>query len=375
MLKKVPVVFPSSTSKDYYEPEIILAVNVDETGLKEAMRLGLRLEQKINLKKLNLEITRFRTEPGIEVRDVLRELQKSKSKILFDINHYYELAVDKEKCNDIRCYPLKIMNWTTSEFKGRGIRIGIVDTAVDTQTPCMVDRHIFTSSFVDEHNSAGTEHGTAVASLLIGKPDSQFPGLMPEAILYAAGTFFIDQAGRVQTSAMLIARALDWLVAQDVSVINMSLSGPKNKVLKKSIAKVLQREKVVVAAAGNNGPQGSPAYPAASKGVIAITAVDRFQRPYSRANRGRYINFAAPGVGIWTPCIDGRGRFRSGTSYAAAYFTAMAAEQLNQPGMEQGHKALRKVSKKRALDLGPPGKDSIYGWGLVRCPFLSLQPE
>ena len=204
--------------------------------------------------------------------------------------------------------------------------------------------------------------------LLVGKPDSQFPGLMPEASLYAADTFFIDQAGRVQTSAMVIARALDWLVAQDVSVINMSLSGPKNKVLERSIEQVLQQGKVIVAAAGNNGPQGSPAYPAASKGVIAVTAVDRFQRPYSRANRGWYINFAAPGVGIWTPCIDGRGRFRNGTSYAAAYFTAMAAEQLNQPGMKQGHKALRKVSRKRALDLGPPGKDPIYGWGLVRCP-------
>jgi subtilisin family serine protease len=157
-------------------------------------------------------------------------------------------------------------------------------------------------------------------------------------------------------------------VVQDVSVINMSLSGPKNKVLESSIDKVLQQGKVIVAAAGNNGPQGPPAYPAASKGVIAITAVDRFQRPYPRANRGRYIDFAAPGVAIWTPCIVGSGRFRSGTSYAAAYFTAMAAEQLNRPGMRQGHKALRKVFRKRALDLGPPGKDPVYGWGLVRCP-------
>ena len=191
---------------------------------------------------------------------------------------------------------------------------------------------------------------------------------MPGADIYAADTFFIDQAGRVQTSAMVIARALEWLVAQNVSVINMSLSGPKNKLLEKSVEKVLQLEKVIVAAAGNNGPKGSPAYPAASKGVIAVTAVDRFKRPYSGANQGRYINYAAPGVSIWTPCTNGRGRFRSGTSYAAAYFTAMAAEQLNQPGMKQGHKALRKVFKKRVLDMGPPGKDPIYGWGLVRCP-------
>ncbi len=326
----------------------------------------MRIERKINLKKLNLEITRFRTGSGVNVQNVLRELLKGKSKALFDLNRYYELAGDKKKCKDIRCYPQEIMNWPDNEFKGRGVKIGMIDTAVDSNAPYLADRHVFISSFVGDHKPASTEHGTAVASLLVGKPDSHFPGLMPEAKLYAASTFFIDKAGHPQTSAIAIARALDWLVAKDVSVINMSLSGPQNRLLKKSVAQVLQHEKVIVAAAGNNGPKASPAYPAATKGVIAVTAVDRFQRPYSRANQGRYINFAVPGVDIWTPCADGRGRFRSGTSYAAAYYTAMAAEQLNRSGMKQGHKALRKVSRERALDLGPPGKDTIYGWGLVR---------
>ncbi|RLD03519.1 MAG: hypothetical protein DRI32_07230 [Chloroflexi bacterium] len=358
----------SSTSGESFEPRTIIAVNLDRAGYQEALRLGLRLEQTIDLKELNLRIRRFQTEPGIDAEDVLRELLKGKSKASFDINHFYKNNGNEKKHNDIRDYPLEILNWTTHEFKGQGVRIGMIDTVIDTQAPYLEDRHIFTKSFIGKYKSAGTEHGTAISSLMVGKSDSSFPGLLPQASLYAADTFFIDQKGRQQTSAIMIARALNWLLAQDVSVINMSLSGPKNKLLKESVERVLQQKKVIVAAAGNNGPKGSPVYPAAIKGVIAITAIDRFQRPYAGANQGQYISYAAPGVGIWTPTLNGQGRFRSGTSFAAAYFTAMVAEQLNQPGMQQGQKALNKVARKRALDIGAPGKDPIFGWGLVRYP-------
>ncbi len=231
---------------------------------------------------------------------------------------------------------------------------------------CLADRHIHIKSFVRNHRPTNTGHGTAVASLLVGKDDSQFPGLMPDANVYAAATFFTDKAGHTQASALAIARALDWLAGQNVSVINMSLSGPRNKLLVKAVAQVLQHDKIVVAAAGNNGPKASPAYPAAIKGVIAITAVDRFKRHYPKSNQGRYITFAAPGVTIWTPSAGGRGRFRSGTSFAAVYFSAMAAMQINRFEMKQSHKALLALFRKSALDLGPPGKDTIYGWGLVR---------
>ncbi|MEA3363689.1 MAG: S8 family serine peptidase, partial [Thermodesulfobacteriota bacterium] len=358
----------SASSGESYEPRTIIAVNLDRSGYQQALHLGLRLKKTIDLEELDMRIRSFQTEPGVDVEDVLRELRKANSNALFDVNHLYGINGDKRTHNDIRDYPLEILNWTTHESKGRGVKIGMIDTVVDTQAPYLKGRRIVTKSFIGQYNSAGAEHGSAIASLIVGKPGSRFPGLLPQASLYAADTFFVDQAGRQQTSAIMIARALNWLLTKDVSVINMSLSGPQNKLLRESVEPVLRRKKVIVAAAGNNGPNGSPVYPAAIEGVIAITAIDRFQRPYAGANQGKYISYAAPGVGIWTPTLDGQGRFRSGTSFAAAYFTAMAADQLNQPGMQQGHKALRKIARKRALDIGSPGKDTIFGWGLVRSP-------
>jgi subtilisin family serine protease len=83
---------------------------------------------------------------------------------------------------------------------------------------------------------------------------------------------------------------------------------------------------VFVAAAGNGGPDAPSAFPAAyEEEVIAVTAVDRNQRVYDQANRGRYIDVAAPGVRIWTALPHGQAGVQSGTSFAAPFVTAIVA--------------------------------------------------
>jgi len=71
-----------------------------------------------------------------------------------------------------------------------------------------------------------------------------------------------------------------------VRVVNMSLSGPPNEVLKRAIASAQAKGMVIVAAAGNNGAGAGPSYPAAYPGVIAVTAVDRNLDVYRRATQG-----------------------------------------------------------------------------------------
>ena len=62
---------------------------------------------------------------------------------------------------------------------------------------------------------------------------------------------------------------------------------------------------MIVAAAGNGGPTAPPAYPAALRPVVAVTAVDSKDHIYRYANQGRYIMVAAPGVD--EPAADARG--------------------------------------------------------------------
>ncbi|CAA7618429.1 hypothetical protein MCP1_2190001 [Candidatus Terasakiella magnetica] len=85
---------------------------------------------------------------------------------------------------------------------------------------------------------------------------------------------------------------------------------------------------------------------------------------YSHANQGSYVDFAAPGVGIYTALAGGGGKAQSGTSFATPYITAMAAI-LNQAGKTPTPNDLRRALSTATRDLGKPGKDNIFGYGYV----------
>jgi len=98
--------------------------------------------------------------------------------------------------------------------------------------------------------------------------------------------------------------------------------------------------------------------------VISVTAIDAGYLVYNAANQGSYIDFAAPGVSLWT-VTPGGGKYQSGTSFAAPFVTAMTA-LLVAGGSRTDPEVLRDTLRRYAIDLGQPGKDSVFGWGLVR---------
>ncbi len=132
------------------------------------------------------------------------------------------------------------------------------------------------------------------------------------------------------------------------------------RLVDKLVQAAIQKGIIVVASAGNGGPGAQPAYPAALPGVIAVTAVDKGESMFSRANRGDYIDLAAPGVGILTTAPRGAFHVSSGTSLATAHVTGVIAllKSLN-PGFNP------ESLNHTATDLGNPGRDSDYGYGLI----------
>ena len=121
---------------------------------------------------------------------------------------------------------------------------------------------------------------------------------------------------------------------------------------------------LIVAAAGNNGPGAAPSYPAAYPGVIAVTAVDRNLAIYSRATQGEYIDIAAPGGG---------GIARSGTSYAVPFISAAAAILRASDALPDAA-SVQTTLEGRTLDLGKPGRDRTFGFGLLQAANL-CQPH
>ena len=161
--------------------------------------------------------------------------------------------------------------------------------------------------------------------------------------------------------------ALDWLAAEKVDVINMSLAGPGNALLKTAIARLQESGPTIVAAVGNNGPSSDPLYPAAYDGTIGVTAVDRKQRIFRYANRGEYVDFAALGVDVKVAdSTNGGWRMESGTSMASPLVAVIVAQVLRGGGIEQGAVSSWLITS--AEDLGKRGRDKIFGHGLLTDP-------
>ena len=163
-------------------------------------------------------------------------------------------------------------------------------------------------------------------------------------------------------SLLSVVKALDWLVSEGATVVNMSFQTKENKVFSRILDTVADNGIIMVAAAGSQRSATEMNFPAAHSKVIAVTAIDSAQNAAPYASRGEFIDFAAPGVDVPIATLQGTGR-GSGTSYAAPYVTSIVALSLER-GALRDVDTMRTLIAGNAIDLGVPGKDDIFGWGL-----------
>lgn len=235
--------------------------------------------------------------------------------------------------------------------------VGLIDSGVDDRHPALRDAAL--KRFGCEGAARPAAHGTAVASLLVGR-DGSFRGALPGGTLYAADAYCdAPDGGSVQR----IAQGMAWLARERVGVINISLVGPPNLLLQRAVAATQAKGHLIVAAVGNDGPAAPPLYPAAWPGVIAVTGVDAKRRVLAEAGRGAHVALAAPGSDMAGAGSDAYIALR-GTSFAAPLVTGLLAARLPRPDEAAAREALAQM-RSQALDLGAGGRDDVYGWGLV----------
>lgn len=235
--------------------------------------------------------------------------------------------------------------------------IGILDTGVDTRTPGLARAVLRRQAFAGA-TYIPRAHGTLVAER----------AMRQGAPLAVADVFGADGDNRLVAPTDAVAGAIAWLMAERVPVINISIEGPDNAVMALLVRRAIESGITVVAAAGNSGPAAAPVYPAAYPGVIAVTAINDRDEVYRRANRGDYISFAAPGVNVVSQAGSYDSQPVSGTSFAAPEVAAVIADRLTRPradGRMPPPDVVLAELRHAARDLGPTGRDPVYGWGAI----------
>ncbi|MEO8040035.1 MAG: S8 family serine peptidase [Betaproteobacteria bacterium] len=359
----LPVLHP-----DTIEPgELLLAwrsrAEATEGEAVLATQFGLRPEERLALTALGWTLARYRLETTEQAASVRQQLMRTRPRWLADFNSRYPAA------GTPRHYLHRQIGLvSTPADAGRRVDIGMLDGPV-AELPSLQRSLAATQGWLAAGEApAPPAHGTSVAAVISGwDPDNKFSGVAPGARLHA-GTVMRVRAGIDETTMRNLLAGLDWLIQRRVQVVNMSFGGPPNRLLAAAMSEARKHSLVIVAAAGNGGPDAEPVYPAAYPGVIAVTATDALNRVYAHANHGQYVALSAPGVDVWTPGVPA-GYYASGTSFAAAAVSGGVAVLLARHKLPPDR--LQALLCRSALDLGVRGRDPVFGCGLLR---IDLNP-
>lgn len=289
------------------------------------------------------------------------------------------------------------LDWAhTRGYYGQGISIAVIDTGIANHPDFLYRRNriLYFRDFVNDRKGAYDDngHGCHVCGILGGcgyASEGEYCGVAPGCNLIVLKV--LDSRGNGSVPDVL--QSLEWVISHrqkyNIRIMNISVGSNLDKGLDEqsdfvmAVNEVWNSGIIVVAAAGNNGPEsGSIGAPGNSRKVITIGASD--DSDYVNLGNGRINNYSsrgptkacimkpdlvAPGSNI-TSCnyhfVKGKAQtmytVKSGTSMATPIVSGAAALLLSKyPDMTPREVKIR--MKNRAVDLGLP--HSQQGWGQV----------
>lgn len=251
--------------------------------------------------------------------------------------------------------------FTENSFTGKNVNISIIDTGIDTEHEDVAVAG--GKSFVNYTNSYRDDngHGTHIAGIIAAKNnDVGITGIAPNSNLYALKAFNNKGEG----STIDLAEAIDYAMKINSDVINLSFEyNTYDPVVEALLNESYKQNIMIVGAAGNSGSTIS--YPALHSSVIAVGAIDENLKKASFSSIGNVLEVVAPGVDINSTWKNNKYNSMSGTSMATAFVSGYLAI-LKEAHPTKSAAELRKSLHSNTLDLGKPGKDTSFGYGLIK---------
>jgi subtilisin family serine protease len=350
-----------------YDPERVLvelSADADATLAAEiAADYNLAIEEQRLMSFLAAQFVNYLLPDGLSVDEAVQVFADDPRIINSQPNFLFSLA-GETAANSIQYAPAKIHVDEAHEIaKGRDVLVAIIDTGVDAEHPELQTAVVDHFEAIDFDPASEKRHGTAIAAVIAA--NSHMLGIAPSVRLLSARAFGVPKgASKASATSFAILKSMQWSFERGARILNLSFAGPRDPALMKGLDALAARDVIMVAAAGNAGPDAPPAYPGAHPGVIAVTAIDTAGVRYKKANSGKYVALAAPGVDVLTATPGNRYKLMSGTSVAAAHVTGVVALMMERyPDLKPP--TVRQMLADSAIDLGPEGPDADYGAGLV----------
>ena len=251
-----------------------------------------------------------------------------------------------------------------SGFLGQGVRVGVIDSGISPHSAFgdrLLPGHNYIYEAEDPDDTADTYgHGTRVAGIIAGSGEDGYIGAAPGALLVPLKVTD-GKSVAIQAICDAIYGGIDDYGCQ---VLNLSLGTAKDSEKLRAAIEYAEERGVVVFSAVGNGGTSALYYPAAYDTVVGVGAVTRDASLYYGSNRNGSVYLTAPGENVRSTTYTGGYGAGNGTSFAVPHASAAAAVML---GLEETltPAELRAILADTAADLGDPGYDTSYGYGLL----------
>lgn len=206
-------------------------------------------------------------------------------------------------------------------ISGSGVSIAVVDSGIAQEHPDI--HHAITENidFVDSENQLvrPESHGTGIVGVMSAKRNNGLgiAGIAPKAKIHAYRSCWQNPQGKTQCDSLTLARALDRIAKTTPDIVNLSLSGPKDRLLDSLIAVILSKGSKVFAAYDKKR-EPDRRFPSPHKGII-------FVKPFLGNTKLADNELIAPGTEIITTQPGDTYAFMSGSSMATAHMSSVYA--------------------------------------------------
>ena len=250
-------------------------------------------------------------------------------------------------------YPCPILENDVFKLKqlangGAGVTVAVLDTGIDKNHNDLtgkVVREINLTNSVTARDGNG--HGTHVAGIIAADNTNGVLGIAPG--IHLLNVKVANDQGRCELLAL--EHGIIWAVQEGANVINLSIESVEySDNLEKAIYYAWENGILIIAAAGNNRAN-SPVYPAYYENTIAVTALDKVDSLAPLANYGDWVDVAASGCEVYSTLPGNNYGYKTGTSFATAYVSGVAALLYNVIADENGNICLNDEVRK-AIETG-----------------------
>jgi hypothetical protein len=206
--------------------------------------------------------------------------------------------------------------------RGRGVRIALIDTGLDTTHPELRGRVDAQRNFVDQdaRRFQQDRHGTAIAGVIAanGGNGEGIVGIAPESRLLALKACWQLAEGRDEAhcNSFTLAQALAAAIELKAGIINLSLTGPPDPLLA-ALAQQAMRAGIIIVGARGDGPS----FPGSIEQVLNV---GRSEDPAVASGV-----LQAPGREVLTLAPGGRYDFYSGSSISTGEISGVTALMLS----------------------------------------------